>query len=312
MGRIVRKCVRRINRFMTKHRVGLFFFVSIFLVISGTLGFISQFLDPKDVRGCCDFCSQVITFLEEKKVISYLWAFLSTILASLIFLQLEDYKMVDSHEDFLDLLIDKIQTVDRELVIVTPNLNLGQVSLPDKFRAYENALRERKKGKVCFYIACSDIEEYHYDQISVDGQGRISCNPSCDHLSYVHNLFLKSLGSSRNNGGVNRVLRDYCFDYNIFVAMLQDRSGLDLIEVHRIKNLFEYSGGTPGNEQVDKNIFLLYDEKKLQVYKIDDRGLCERIVETDHPEVVGRLVSFHTARKPSIDIASIPGECWFG
>ena len=304
------KCVRRINRLMTKYRVGLFFIVSIFLVISGLFGFISKFLDPKDVCGGNDFCSQVITFLDKKDVISYLWAFLSTILASLIFLQLEDYKMVDSHEDFLDLLIDKIQTIDRDLVIITPNLNLGQASLPDKFRAYENALRKRNKGKVHFYIACGDKGEYRHNFISVNPLGDVPVESSFDHLSYVRNLFVEFLDSPRGNLPAKRSLSEYCFEYNAFVEMLQGRQAF--INVRFMRNPFDSRDPSEG-EQVDKNIFLLYDGQKLQMYKIDTTGLCERIVETDHPGVVGRLLSFHNPCERSIDIASIQGDqYWFG
>ena len=298
MGHFVHKCVRRINRFFVERRIGLFFIVFWFSVITFFIGFFLDSTNGGNVQDQSQWYEKVyekvLAFIKSRDIILYLWAVLSTVMGSLIFLQLVDYKLVDSHEDFLDLLIDKIQTPNQELVIVTPNLNLGQTSLPGKFKFYKDVLRKRKYGIVYFYIACSDEGEYGYHSISVNDLGDLPIESSFDHLSYVRNLFVEFLDSPRGNLPTKRSLSDYCFEYNAFVKMLQEQQ--TFIKVRFMRNPFDSRDLSEG-EQVDKNIFLLYDKlydkKTLQMYKIDDRGLCERIVETDHPRVVGRLLSFH-------------------
>lgn len=271
-GRICR-ATRKINRWVLKYRHQLFFCIVIFLVATLSLLFFRK--DLKDY-------------------IIFLWTFLSLAIASLIFLQMEEYRQIESHEDLIKFVTGKVNNSTKaktDLVIITPNLNLGQSTMLERFNRYKEVINEKQIGKIYFYLICDD-SEYRYDKFDLNDTSRaIGSNIDSpyqlpDHLMYVRNLFIGK--SSKSEDTISP-----CDTYNQFVNMLSKKK--DNIIIKTIKDPFK-----SGSNEIDRGVFMLYDGVELLAYKVNENGLCINIVETNHKEICNCLLEVHNQPQNNI------------
>lgn len=225
--------------------------------------------------------------------ISGTWALLSLGIGAMIFFQLEDYKEVENHEDLIKLVTDKIKgSQENDIVVITPNLNLGQTTMPLKFNEYKGAVLKKKAGKIYFYLICKDDFPYKYHKFDLNASdknksiyfdnGPCPC-PLPDHLSYVKSLF-------DSKSFTKKEITSLCEDYNNFVDVLRDKK--DSVFVEPIKYPFNKSN----SEEMDKGIFMIYDGTQLLAYKVSENGLCVNVVETDHKEICNCLLEVHNQK----------------
>lgn len=228
--------------------------------------------------------------------ISGTWALLSLGIGAMIFFQLEDYKEVENHEDLIKLVTNKIKSrEENDIVVITPNLNLGQTTMPSKFEEYKGAVLKKKAGKIYFYLICKD-DKYDYDRFDMNAYQYLNQIPEgskIDHLDYVLKLF-KNMSISNSNKPHNILIQ-----YNQFIQKLKES---DTIEVRPIKSPFQQGPSDGTDKEIDKDIFMIYDSNQLLAYKVNNTGILGEIVKTEHQQICKLLMGFHTLRdNPGID-----------
>lgn len=222
--------------------------------------------------------------------ISGTWAILSLGIGAMIFFQLEDYKEVENHEDLIKLVTDKIKgSQENDIVVITPNLNLGQTTMPSKFEEYKGAVRNKKAGKIYFYLICKD-DKYNYDRFDINSYQYLNQIPEgskIDHLDYVLKLFKNMSISNSNKPHIILI------QYNQFIQALENS---DTIEVRPIKSPFQQGSSDGTDKEIDKDIFMIYDSNQLLAYKVNNTGILGEIVKTEHQQICKLLMGFHTLR----------------
>jgi len=235
------KFSKLVNRHLTNYRY--FIFLSLLLLI--TISIIAYFV--LGVSKHYEFDWTEFFFV--------LWAILSIIVGSVVFLQLEEKKVSRSYSDFMQILIELIESAEGELLIVTPNVNIGQTQVQDKYEDYQKAILTAVKKKIFVAFSIWDFEDcsnivgfnlHSKKYIHIVSEDKFE--GIAKHLDFVESLLNKRFKKDEEllvqKGRVNKFLKELAVvDTVTFNSMNSDEEG---------------------------KFFLIYNGKKLHIASCED------------------------------------------